>query len=82
MKKIMAVSIVAMALAGCRSIELTLPGGSTLKSTSFACKLSVGTAGVSTNGTAYMTNYNLDQVAAMQAIAEGVVKGMAASVKP
>lgn len=83
MKKLIAVASVVLLLCGCRSIQVTLPGGGTLKANSFACKLSVGSAGVNTNGSAYMTNYNLDQVAGVQAVAEGVVKGMVAgATKP
>lgn len=67
---------------GCRSVEATLPGGTRVKASSFACRLTIGGLSISTNGTATLQNYNLDEVSGIQAIAEGVAKGVAAGIKP
>lgn len=69
-------------LNGCSSLVATLPNGTSVKATSFACKRSIGTLIVATNGTATLSNYNLDQVAGTQAVAEGVAKGIVAGMKP
>lgn len=78
--------IACLLLCGCRSFECTLPGGAKYASHTFACKQSIGTIEYTTNGIFRVVNYNMDQVAGVQAIAQGVVQGMiqggAAAVKP
>jgi hypothetical protein len=82
MKKLLLAAALLIGLCGCRSMTAKLPGGTEISTTAFACKLSVGSVSIATNGTATLSNYNLDQVAGTQAIAEGVAKGVASGLKP
>lgn len=78
MKLLLLAAVIAATSIGCRQLDVTLPGGGSLHSMSFVNKLSVGEVTVGTNGTVTLRNYNLDQVAGAQAIAQGVVQGMIA----
>lgn len=60
---------------------MSMSDGTKVKASSFANKLTIGEANISTNGTATLKLYNLDQVSGIQAIAEGVAKGMVEGAK-
>jgi hypothetical protein len=80
--KLSVLPLLALLLGGCSNLTAKLPNGTMVKATSVACKRSIGTLIISTNGTATLSNYNLDQVAGTQAVAEGVAKGVVAGMKP
>lgn len=61
MKKLIALSLLAMAFCGCRNLTATLPGGAKITSKSFMNKLAIGSLIVGTNGTVTLSGYNLDQ---------------------
>lgn len=82
MKRLFASAFAGLLLAGCSNLSATLPNGVSVKATSFACRRSIGTLVIATNGTATLSNYNLDQVAGTEAIAAGVAKGVVAGMKP
>ena len=83
MKKILASLFIASALTGCTTRTITY-GGATYTSKRFLQKEDVdGLKVTTTNGTTIeLVGYRNDQVQAVSAIAEGVTKGLAASVKP
>lgn len=67
--------------SGCRSISYSVSkdGVATFSVKSFANKTSWGSASFNpTNGTVNISNFNNDQVAGVQAVADGIVKGIAA----
>lgn len=80
MKKFLpvAVAVVALWLAGCRSFECVLPGGAIYRSKTFACRQSIGMVEYGTNGTFRVSNYNLDQVSGIQAIGQIAVQAIQA----
>jgi hypothetical protein len=82
-KLILSVTVAACLWAGCthRRIEY---GGATYTSTRLLNRETIGGVTVaSTNGVIFkMDAYTSDQVQAIGAIAEGVAKGLASSVKP
>ena len=76
-------SLSACLLVGCTTRSITY-NGATYKSVRFANKETIGGVVITTpDGTTFkMDTYSSDQVQAVGAIAEGVAKGSAASMKP
>lgn len=76
-------SIASACFSGCTTRTISY-NGATYKSVRFANKETIGGVTITTpDGTTFkMDTYTSDQVQAVGAIAEGVAKGLAASVKP
>lgn len=82
-KLILAVTVASCLWAGCTTRQITY-NGATYKSVRFANKEAIGGVTIITpDGTTFrMDSYSSDQIQGISAIAEGVAKGLAASVKP
>ena len=81
MKNLLTLLAVTAVVTGCRSFTATLANGTSIHSSSFACKLTVGNVEISTNGTARLNNYNLDQVAGTEAVIKAAVAGAVQGAK-
>ena len=82
-KLILAVTVASCLWAGCTTRQITLPNGASYSTTRFGNKESIGRVSVEADGLKVVVeNYASDQVQAIGAVAEGVAKGLAASVKP
>lgn len=81
MKKLLLLALLPLCLSACRNISYTVSkdGTASFQVKSFANKTTWGVASFNpTNGTVSISNFNNDQVAGVQAVADGIVKGIAA----